>query len=123
MGRWWRRGLILSVAVGWATAGLLAWLLVARVGPLGVAIVGLAVLLIANRAELDEHNALPVPQGDASLHLYRELAQRRSRLRPEERLADAAGRAEFFRLGYIAKTVGWSLFLLGINLFAFHGLD
>jgi hypothetical protein len=71
---WGWRALILSASLGWLIAALLVWLLLARVGWLGITIVGLAVLMIFNRAEIDEHNALPVPHGDASLHLYRAAA-------------------------------------------------
>jgi hypothetical protein len=35
-------------------------------------------------------------------------------------MADDAERTEFLRLGYIAKSVGWSLLLLGLNMFVYH---
>ena len=45
---------MLFIAItGWAIAGLMALALVSRVGWLGVLILGLAVLMVALRAELD----------------------------------------------------------------------
>jgi hypothetical protein len=108
--------LLLVAGAGWAIAGLLAWALVARVGGLGVFILGVATLLVAVRAELN---------ADApawSAHLMRRQYEEAFEAKGEARLARWAERVERHRLLYIARTVGIALALLGLNIFIRHQL-
>jgi hypothetical protein len=54
-----RRTQLVLGAVGWAAAGLIAWALVSRIAWFGIALIGLAVLFIASRWQIDDQNALP----------------------------------------------------------------
>jgi len=117
------RGVLRALALaGWSVAGILALLLIERVGWLGVAIIGAAILMVAYRSELHEENALPVPYGNAGIQLYRAQHERNANLAPEQKLARAAERSQFGRFLYLVRTAGIALILIGLNMFLYHQL-
>ena len=112
-------GLAMGVAVAmWIVAAWLVLVLVDRVGWLGIALVGAAILLVALRVEMDEENALPgrgatprptgVSRTGTSAHGAREEAGR------------AARRSDRERLLYVARTIGIALFAVGLFMWARH---
>jgi hypothetical protein len=109
--------LIFAVAVGWGIAGLIAFALVAKVGWLGILIIGLAICLVAVRAELDADSPA------ASVTVLRRQYERTFEARAEERFARWAERVERNRLLYIARTIGIATTLIGLNMFIVHQLQ
>lgn len=114
------RWLVALTLLGWIVAGFLCAALVSRVGWLGIAIIGAAVLLVALRWEIDDENALPVPYGSAGIELYVRQYERNAGLRPEEKLARAAERSSFARFLYAVRTAGIALAVLGLAMFSYH---
>jgi MFS family permease len=108
--------LMVVVVVGWGIAGLIAFVLVAKVGWLGVLIIGLAICLVAVRAELDADSPA------MSVTLLRRQYEQTFEGRKEERFAKWAARVEQNRLLYIARTIGVATVLIGLNMFIVHQL-
>jgi hypothetical protein len=116
-----RRTQLVLGAVGWAAAALVAWALVSRIGWLGVVLIGLAILFVASRWQIDDQNSLPTNAAGAS-HLYAAQYERQFARSPEEAAARKAAEAEFNRVLYVARTIGLALLLLGVNMFIAHQL-
>ena len=110
---------LMTVALaGWTIAGAIAWLTVATLGWFGVMLLGLAIIVIALRVELDEE--FPGTGAYGSAHIMRRQLEQQSEGPPEARLARFAARIEHHRVLYIVRTVGIALALLGLNLWALH---
>lgn len=116
-----RRTQIVLGAAGWALAGLIAWGLVSRIAWFGVALIGLAVLFVASRWQIDDENALPTNPTGAG-HLYTAQYERQFARSPEEAASRKAAEAEFNRVLYVVRTIGLALLLLGVNMFIVHQL-
>src|SRR5437763_13554255 len=102
--------LMLVAGVGWGIAGLIAFTLVTKVGWLGILIIGLAICLVAVRAELDADAPA------ASVTLLRRQYEQTFEATKEERFAKWAERVERKRLLYIARTIGIATILIGLNM-------
>jgi hypothetical protein len=120
MERWARNALLAIALIGWAVTGLLAVLLVERVGWLGVAIIGGAVLSIAALVELDEERPVAGPTGSA--FLMRQQIEQEHEGGFESRLSRIAARVARNRALYIVRTIGIAMALLGLNMFVLHQL-
>jgi hypothetical protein len=116
-----RRTQLVLGAAGWTAAGLIAWALVSRIAWFGVTLIGLAVLFVASRWQIDDQNALPANPTGAT-HLYTAQYERQFARSPEEAAARKAAEAEFNRILYVARTIGLALLLLGVNMFIAHQL-
>ncbi|MBI3706625.1 MAG: hypothetical protein HY246_02920 [Proteobacteria bacterium] len=108
-----RKLLYVAACIGWALLGLLAWKLVERVGWLGVALLGVIVLFVVQRAEMNEESSdIIVPGahrgGDGP--------------RAERRLADQAQKTEFERWLAATRAIGFALAALGAFMFMRHQL-
>ena len=108
--------LMVVVVIGWGIAGLIAFVLIAMVGWLGILIIGLAMCLVAVRAELDADSPA------TSVTLLRRQYEQTFEGRKEERFAKWAARVEQNRLLYIARTIGVATVLIGLNMFIVHQL-
>jgi pyridoxal/pyridoxine/pyridoxamine kinase len=102
-------------------AGLFAAALVSRIGWLGIALIGIAILFVASRWQVDENNALPANPTGAG-HLYAAQYARQFTRSPEESAARKAAESEFNRVLYVTRTIGLALLLLGANMFIIHQL-
>src|SRR5215471_17004383 len=100
---------LLVVLAGWGIAALMAVTLVLLVGWLGILIIGLAICFCAAQAELDDK--APV----ASVALLRRQYAQTFEGTAEARPAKWAERVEHNKWLYIAKTVGISAILIGLN--------
>ncbi len=108
--------LMFVAAIGWGIASLIAFTLVAKVGWLGILIIGLAICLVAVRAELDADSPA------SSVTLMRRQYEQTFEGTKEERFAKWAERVERNRLLYIARTIGIATTLIGLNMFIVHQL-
>jgi MFS family permease len=108
--------LMFVAAIGWGIAGLVAFVLVSKVGWLGILIIGLAICLVATRAELDADAPA------ASVTLLRRQHEQTFEGTKEERFGKWAERVERNRLLYIARTIGIATVLIGLNMFIVHQL-
>jgi hypothetical protein len=104
------------VLTGWGIAALMAVTLVLLVGWLGILIIGLAICFCAAQAELDDQ--APV----ASVTLLRRQYAQTFEGTAEAWLAKWAERVEHNKRLYVAKTVGISAILIGLNMFIMHQL-
>jgi hypothetical protein len=112
------RGVAVTLALfAWGVAAILAWLLVGRIGWLGIALLGGAVLLIAVRVELYED----IPNPRTKPYFAKRLRDSASG-GEEARLRDRASLAERNRWLYVVRTIGIALGLLGANMFILHQL-
>jgi hypothetical protein len=109
----WYALLFVTVA-GWCLAGLMALVLVSRIGWLGILILGMVVLMIALRVELDADSPA------MSVALLRRQQEQRFEGTAESRLATFAERLERNRWLYIVRTIGIALSLLGLTMFSLH---
>jgi len=110
---------LMTVALaGWTIAGAIAWLTVQALGWFGVMLLGLAIIVVALRVELDEE--FPGTGAYGSTHIMRRQLEQQHEGAPEARAARFAERLERHRLLYIVRTVGIALALLGLNLWALH---
>jgi hypothetical protein len=116
-----RRTRVVLGAAGWAAAGVIAWALVSRIAWFGVVLIGLAILFVASRWQIDDQNALPTNPTGAS-HLYTAQYERQFARSPEEAASRNAAEAEFNRVLYVVRTIGIALLLLGGNMFILHQL-
>jgi hypothetical protein len=112
-----RNTLLLVAFLGWGIAGFAAWALVARVGWIGVGLIGGAVLFVALRVELDDE--FP-GSGIGAAHLMRVQLEQAQGGSPETRLARLARRAERNRWLYLLRTIGIALLVMGGGMFALH---
>ena len=108
--------LLIVATAGCGVAALIALLLVSLVGWLGVLIIGLAILLVAIRVELDAE----APAW--SVTLLRRQYEQTFEGTPEERPARWAARIERNKALYIARTIGLATVLIGLNMFILHQL-
>jgi uncharacterized protein (DUF58 family) len=105
---WVALALIAVYAIGYGT----------RLGWLGVGLIGLAVLLISNRVELEaDHPVSPHAHGSAEINLAARRMSERFRASPEERLALAAARERRRRILGLIRGVGLVLAIVGFGLF------
>jgi hypothetical protein len=88
----------------------------AKVGWLGILIIGLTICLVAVRAELD------ADAPTASVSLLRRQYEQTFEGTKEERFARWARRVERNRVLYIAGTIGIATVLIGLNMFIVHQL-
>jgi hypothetical protein len=112
-----RAGLILLAAMGWTVAGLLCWLLIERVGPFGLIIIGLAVLFISYRASLDDDNAVPDFASGINPAYKAQYQRALGGSKPEERAAFRSSRSALDRFLYVARTFGVAILFVGIAMF------
>jgi hypothetical protein len=108
--------LMFVVVIACGIAGLISFVLVAKVGWLGILIIGLAVYFVTTRAELDAD--APV----ASVALLRRQYEQTFEGTTEERFAKWAERVERNRLLYIGRTIGIATILIGLNMFIVYQL-
>ncbi len=108
--------LLIVAITGSGLAGLIALALVSRIGWLGVLFVGLAILMVAVRAELNADAPA------VSVTLLRRHYDQTFEGTAEGRLARFAERLERNRWLYITRTIGIALALLGLNMFILHQL-
>ena len=108
--------LMFVAAIGWGIAGLIALTLVAKVGWLGILLIGLVIWLVAELAELDADSPA------ASVPLLRRQYEQTFEGTKEQRFAKWAKRVERNRLLYIARTIGIATTLIGLNMFIVHQL-
>ena len=108
--------LLLVAAVGSGIAWAISVALVSMVGWLGILIIGLAICLVAVRAELDADAPA------ASVTLLRRQYEQTFEGTKEERFARWAQRVERNRVLYIARTIGIAAVLIGLNMFIVHQL-
>jgi MFS family permease len=119
---WSHRGTVVALtAVGWTLAGLLASALVSRIGWFGIILIGIAILFVASRWQIDEQNAIPSNPSGAN-HLYAAQYERQFARSPEERASRRAADAELNRALYVIRTIGLALLLLGVSMFIVHQL-
>jgi hypothetical protein len=106
-------------AIGWVAAALIAWALVSRIAWFGLALIGIAILFVAARWQVDDQNAIPSNPTGAE-HLYAAQYERQLSRSPKERAARRAAESEFNRVLYLIRTIGLALLLLGANMFILH---
>lgn len=100
--------LIAIYAIGYGT----------RLGWFGVGIIGLAVLLISIRVDLEaDHPVSLHGHGSAEINLVARQISERSRASPEERLALVAAREKRRRVLNLVRGVGVVLTIVGFGLF------
>ncbi len=109
---WWAFGVALALiaiyAIGYGT----------RLGWLGVGLIGLAVLLISVRVDLEaDHPVSLHSHGSAEINLVARQMSERFRASPEERLALAAARAKRRRILNLVRGIGLVLTIVGFGLF------
>jgi len=116
-----RRAMVVLGIAGWAVAGVLAWMLVSRVAWFGIALIGVAILFVASRWQINDQKALPTNPTGAG-HLYVAQYERQFARSPEEAASRKAYEADFNRVLYVVRTIGLALLLLGANMFIVHQL-
>ena len=109
---WWAFGIALALiaiyALGYGT----------RLGWLGVGLIGLVVLLIANQLDLEaDHPVSLHAHGSAEMKLLARQMSERSRASPEARLARAAAREKRRRVLGVVRGMGLVLTIVGFGLF------
>jgi MFS family permease len=108
--------LLFVAIIGSAIGGAIALALVSRIGWLGILIVGMFVIFISVRAELDADSPA------VSVALMRRQYEQTFEGTAEGRLARLAERIERNRRLYITRTIGIAMALLGLNMFIVHQL-
>ena len=106
--------LLFVVSLGWGIAGLIAFLLVSRVGWFGILIIGLAICLVATLAELQADS--PAASGTLLRRQYEQTFEGAM----EERFVRLAQRVERDKWLYVARTIGIATVLIGLNMFIVH---
>ena len=109
--------ILAAIAVmGWTAAGLLALMLVAHVGWVGLALIGLGIWLVTSRLAMTEDSPAPLPTAHMLSRQYEEMRPRE----PEARLARLAEQVQRRRLLAVVQTFGIALVLLGGGMFLLH---
>lgn len=116
------------IAVTAAVAGLLAagiafLLLMTMIGFLAIGLLGLVVLVIANRMEIDDGHAIAeIRQSAATVRLVALQMAERERTAADRRPALAAERRRRRLALHVARTFGIALTALGFSMFYLHQL-
>jgi hypothetical protein len=114
------RALLFYIGIaGWLVATAIAMLLVARLGPFGVGLIGLLVWFICVRVDLEREGAVGSPFATG---LYAQQARARQEMTRSER---AALRDEHSILGQslrFGKHLGMAMTVIGMGLFAMYQL-
>ena len=105
---WVALALVAIYAIGYGT----------RLGWLGVGLMGLAVLLISVRVDLEaDHPGSLHAHGASEMNLAARKISERFRASPEERLALAAAREKRRRILNVVRGIGLVLTIVGFGLF------
>jgi len=113
--------LTLLTLVGCCIAAVLSWLIINVVGWFGLALIGLAILMIASWWSLDDSNAAPSYTSGAGAVYAAQYRRLFGRMSPEDTAAARAQAADFNRCMYLIRTVGVALLVLGIYGLATRG--
>jgi hypothetical protein len=107
---------MIVAAVGWGIAGLLAFVLVSRVGWFRILIIGLIIILVPQLAEWDADSPA------WSVTLLRRQYEQTFDGTMENRLARWVERVERNKWRHIARTIGIAIMLIDLNMFIVHQL-
>lgn len=108
---------LVTLAILALALSFLSW---AYLGWFGLGLFGLAGLYVTSRLKLFGGSATAQSPSAAAVRHHARRQEERSRLRPEEKLAEAARRDEQDRFVAVVDTICLSLAALGFGLFFLH---
>lgn len=111
-----RRALVVVAVLGWSAAAFIAYQMVLHLAWFGVMLIGVMVIVAAQRPEMDEDAPA------ASAYLLRRQYEQMFEGNAESRLARWAERLERSKWLYLVRTIGIALAVLGLNMFVQHQL-
>jgi len=114
---------VTAAVAGLLSAGVAFLVLTTMIGFLAIGLLGLVVLVIANRVDIDDGHAIPeIQQSAATVRLVALQMAERDRTAADRRPALAAERRRRALTLYIARTFGVALTALGFSMFYLHQL-
>lgn len=114
---------VTAAIAGLLSAGIAFLVLTTIIGFLAIGLLGLVVLVIANRMDIDDGHAIAeVQQSAATVRLVAMQMAERDRTAADRRPALAAERRRRALGLYVARTFGVALTALGFSMFYLHQL-